>query len=493
MNVRRLISTGIVAVAALVSHLPSAFAQSGYKAYRETSDVALAGFTQYFDPKLVQPWGMASDHNPCFTYSAMACNTSAPALPVYPEVTSSDAGINANATDGRKAFWIADSDGHYVTMYSDTGAPLSSGGVQVAISVAGIPTGIVVNPYCAPVLKPSASSTTYTSACDSLVGNSVSVPFAISANGKRAAASWLTASRDGKVYAWNPGVSLTSAVAVIDDSASGADYTGITVSPDGSMIVLTDFHTGSIVVYDSAYNKVGFKYGLGTAEPLRDSAVPAGFAPSNAAFITYPGSGNPSGTHLYVTWGKQGAPYANVPEVVGPAAPTVWVNQPIFGYVSDFVLNADGTYQVRQLTVPADKLNAPWAIVLAPTNFGLDSSTAATYDLYIGNFGDGYFNVFNPATDTYVARLGENPTQIIPPANTVPGYPTVGSTTPSPVGQIIWELGMRGLAFKKVSYQVTPIPLAYDWANRLFFNANMNFKSSVPSNEWSIFGFIRPT
>lgn len=494
MNVQRLLVAGVVATSALLAHLPSASAQSGYKAYREDSDVG-PGFGQYFDSKLVQPWGMATDHNPCFVYSSMACHGNGPVIPVIPQVTSDDALINANALDAARDFWVADSDSHYVTIYDDTGVALGSGGVQLAISVAGVPTGIAVNPYCAPVLVPSGSSTIYQSACNNLVASTVSVPFAVSASGKRAAAAWLTASRDGKVYAWNPNVSATTAVPVIDDFATGADYTGLAVSPNGSMIVLADFHNGRLVAYDSAYNRINFKNSAGEIGPwnLRDNTIPAGFAPSNAVFITYPGSGNPSGTHLYVTYGKQGAPYANVPEAVGPAAPTIWSTQGIRGYVSDFTLNADGTFQVRQFAVPWDRLNAPWGIVVAPTFFGPDSSTATTTELYVGNFGDGYFNVFDAATDTYIGRLGENPTEIIPPANTVPNYPIVGTPSPSPAGRIIWEPGLRGLVFKRVLYNVTPGPTTYDWALRLFFNANIFFNATVPTNEYSIFGFIRPT
>jgi uncharacterized protein (TIGR03118 family) len=486
MNAQRLLVTGVVATAALLSHLPSARAQSGYKAYREESDVTIPGFTQYFDAKLVQPWGLATDHNPCYMFSFIPCKTNAPPYPV-----GSDATIMASVNDQRRIFWVADSDSHYVTVYDDTGAPLASGGVQLAITVPGTPTGIVVNPYCAPTLAASSTAVTYTTACNHGALGNISVPFAVAANGRRAAAEWLTASRDGRVYAWNPDVNLTGAVTVIDDYATGADYTGIAVAPDASMIVLSDFKNGALVAYDSAYNRMSFYNAEGHPRTLEDTNIPAGFAPSNATFITYPNSA--LGTHLYVTYGRKSAPYANVPEIVGPAAPTVWVNQPIAGYVSDFVLGAGGTFTVQTMTAPADKLNAPWAVTLAPTLFGVDASTSTSFDLYVGNFGDGYINVFNPATDSYVARLGEAVAEIVPPANSVPGYPTVGSTTNSPVGQLIWEPGLRGLAFKKVYYQVTPVPLSFDWANRLFFNANLNFNVTVPSNEWSIFGFIRPT
>src|SRR5438876_237643 len=47
------------------------------------------------------------------------------------------------------------------------------------------------------------------------------------------------------------------------------------------------------------------------------------------------------------------------------------------------------------------KLNAPWAMVLSPTNFGDFSS-----DLLVGNFGDGRINAFDPSSGASLGTLG---------------------------------------------------------------------------------------
>lgn len=503
--------TGVVSITAIAAHIAPAHALSGYKAYREVSDVTKAeyppGFTQYFDQKLLNVWGLAADTNPCYIYTSMTCHGNAAAPPIYPEQTSSDAAINAEATDALRTFWVVDNDSNYVTNYDDTGMALSTAGAPLAVMVAGKPTGIATNPYCAPTYAPSATSVVYTSACNTLLINStVTLPFTVKTGTVRAASTWLAAGRDGRIYGWNPNVSRNQGIVVIDDSAAGADYTGLSISPDGAMLAIADFHNGKIVTYNNAYQPVTFYDSAHNPVPLRDPSVPAGYAPSNVAFISYPAAANNTapnyypaggiitGNHLYVTYGEQKAtPFTFTPEVVGPPAPNDgYVGN--FGYVSDFTLNPDGTFSVRQFVVPSDKLNAPWGIALAPSLFGIDGTSPAGYEIYIGNFGDGYINVFDATTVTYQGRLGENVTAITPPDNTVPGYPTVGDpSSPSPVGQTLWEPGLRGLAFKPVAYQVTPIPITYDWANRLFFNANLNFTVTNPANEWSIFGFIRPT
>jgi uncharacterized protein (TIGR03118 family) len=497
-----MLAASVVVIATMGSHLPSALAQSGYKAQRESSDVTqaqFASFTQYFDQQLEMAWGIAADSNPCYVYTGLACYTSAPAPEAYPEMTSTDALVNAEATDALKVFWIAASDSQVVVLFDDTGAPVTSGGLPIMVSVGGNPTGIALNPYCAPVLDPSADAVTYTSPCNTAAPPYTSVPFAITSGGVTAPAVWLTAGRDGRIYGWNPVLDLTSAVVALDSSASGADYTGLAISPDGTSLAVTDFHNGKVSVYDSSWNPVSFQ------GPLQDPAVLAGFAPSNAAYISYPAtpaseppenfpppSQSPQGTHLYVTWAQQGVPHANVPEVVGPAAPTV-TYPGNYGFLSDFTFNDNGSYNVTSFDIPSDKLNAPWAIALAPSEYGPDSTTTAGYLLYVGNFGDGYINIIDPLADAYLGRLVENPTPIVPPADVVPGTTTVGTTPSVPAGTYIWEVGLRGFAFKKIYYQVTPVPLQYDWANRLFFNAEWHSTAANPANDFCFFGYIRPT
>jgi uncharacterized protein (TIGR03118 family) len=504
MRLKKVLSWGVLAGLALVSEARPASAITGYKAWREVSDVTLAqfpnGFTQVYDKKMEMPWGLAADHNPCYVYGSLACHSLAPAYPVWPELSATDAITNLESVSGLKVLWVADNDSNYVTLYDDNGFPISSGGQALAIENPGGPTGIALNPYCEPVRTVTAGGVAYTSACDALVADGVHVPFAITDGaGHWAPAVWLSAGQDGRIYGWNPRINPTRAVVAYDNAANHASYTGLAISPDGHTLVLADFYNRRIDAFSDAFAAVTFSTG-GAPSALVDPSLPAGYTPSNVAFISYPPPADylppqtfPSvdlGVHLYVTYGLQGPSWANVPEIVGPPAPTVYTGN--YGLANDFTMSPGGSFTVRRLNAPADKLNAPWGVALAPANFGIDSSTSSQYLFYIGNFGDGYVNVFDAASGTYVGRLGENPVPIVPPASTVPGYPTVGIDPSTPPNKVIWIPGLRGLAFKKVAYQVAPVPLYFDWANRLFFNANLQFNSTDPASEWSEFGFIRP-
>src|SRR5437763_15877443 len=57
---------------------------------------------------------------------------------------------------------------------------------------------------------------------------------------------------------------------------------------------------------------------------------------------------------------------------------------------------------VQRLIAPGGKLNAPWAIVMSPADFGPFSN-----DLLVGNFGDGTINVFDPASSAFLGTLSD--------------------------------------------------------------------------------------
>jgi len=106
-----------------------------------------------------------------------------------------------------------------------------------------------------------------------------------------------------------------------------------------------------------------------------DPALPAGFAPFNIANIC---------GHLYVAYAKQDA--GNTDDVAG--AGNGFIN--IFSY--------DGTL-IRRL-ISNGPLNSPWALALAPEDFGQFSNK-----LLVGNFGNGRINVFDPATGNFLGEL----------------------------------------------------------------------------------------
>jgi uncharacterized protein (TIGR03118 family) len=180
---------------------------------------------------------------------------------------------------------------------------------------------------------------------------------------------FLLASLDGCICGWSAGVTTTRRV---DNSGTQAVYTGLATGASGANTYLfaANFNAGTVDVFDAAYAPVN----LG-ASALIDPTLPAGYAPFNVQVI---------GTKLYVTYAKHDAPALR--ETTGAG----------LGYVS--VFNLDGTFDRR--VASGGKLNAPWGLALAPSNFGPYSGA-----LLVGNFGDGTITAFNPTTGAQLGQL----------------------------------------------------------------------------------------
>ncbi len=134
-----------------------------------------------------------------------------------------------------------------------------------------------------------------------------------------------------------------------------------------SYLYATDFHNGTVDVFDSTFTKVSL------TGSFTDPGLPSGFAPFGI---------QASGGKLYVTYAMQDA--AKHDDVPCPGC----------GFVD--VFKTDGTFVQRLVSMGA--LNSPWGLAWAPGNFGKFSS-----DLLVGNFGDGTINAFDPITG---AQLG---------------------------------------------------------------------------------------
>ena len=186
---------------------------------------------------------------------------------------------------------------------------------------------------------------------------------------------FIFSTEDGIISAWSSG---TSAITVVDKSASGKVYKGIAMATSGTSnyVYATDFHNGKVDAFDGAFYSVGM--------PFLDPTIPAGFAPFNIQNIA---------GQLYVTYAMQKSPDKHDDQSgVGN------------GYVSIF--NYDGTF-VRRFASQGT-LNSPWGIVQAPSGFGLGSN-----DILVANFGDGRINIFD-ANGNYQGQLmaGTSPLSI---------------------------------------------------------------------------------
>jgi uncharacterized protein (TIGR03118 family) len=271
-----------------------------------TSD--LAGVAPNQDPNLINPWGLAAS--------------------------------------GKGPFWAADQGSGVSTLYNGQGVPQPAG-----------------NPLVVNIPKPDGTPGGQPTG---IVSNSDS-DFQVSANGVSGTAAFIFATEDGTIAAWSPQVDRTNAIIVVDNSAAGASYTGLTqaVSSDGRTLLYAANHaTGTIDVFDSNFNPVTDLPGN-----FQDDQIPAGFTPYNIQNI---------GGRLFVTYSR------GLRSQVGDGFIDV--------YTSDGVL--------EQRLVSGGPLDDPWGLVVAPTGFGQFS-----HALLVGNVVDGHINAFDERTGAFLGEL----------------------------------------------------------------------------------------
>jgi uncharacterized protein (TIGR03118 family) len=247
-------------------------------------------------------------------------------------------------------FWLCDGGTGLSTVYSSSATAFTVSATKAIIPPAGnggntVCTGIVFN-----------STTGFT------VGTA-----------SPRAASFIFATEGGTLSGWASAVDATHAQMAVDNSASGAVYTGLalvtTTSPTAQLFA-ANFSKGTIDVFDANWKPVTLAAGAFT-----DSAIPAGYSPYNIQLL---------GASLYVTYAKLG------PDKVNAAA------GPGNGYVDVY----DTTGKLVTHLVSQGPLNAPWGIQIAPTTFGPFGG-----DLLVANFGDGTINAFNPTTGASLGAL----------------------------------------------------------------------------------------
>src|SRR3989441_4502476 len=167
-------------------------------------------------------------------------------------------GLVASATS---PWWIADNGTDRSTLYNgNTGAKLG-----LTVSVPGAPTGVVFNG---------------------------GTGFAVSKGTAAAPARFIFATEQGTVLGWNPSVAPTQAVVAIDNSAGGAVYKGLAIASTavGDRLYATNFHAGTLDVFDAGFHPV--------SAGVSDATLPPGYAPF--------GIRNLGGT-IYVTYALQNA------------------------------------------------------------------------------------------------------------------------------------------------------------------------------------------
>jgi uncharacterized protein (TIGR03118 family) len=251
-------------------------------------------------------------------------------------------------------WWVANEGTGTSTLYNTSTSPVTPDSLVVAIppgstaSAQGTPTGTVYN--------------------NSGTG------FDVSENGKTGSSVFLFDTVDGTISGWSPSVDSTNAI--IGVTNPGAIYTGLAIASDRheeTLLYAADFAKGTIDVYNQNFQSVTNLRGNFT-----DPELPAGLSPFNIQAID---------NRLYVEY----APAADV--LAGTAAP---------GEGAVDVYNADGQLLERLIRPGDTHINQPWAIAMAPTNFGSFSN-----DLLVGNFGDGTISAFRPSNGRFAGELND--------------------------------------------------------------------------------------
>lgn len=229
-------------------------------------------------------------------------------------------------------FWISDEGSGWSTLYNSNGVAKS---LQVVIpsesgAGPGSPTGIVFNG---------------------------SQDFSV----QGWPAIFLFATLDGTISGWAPQSNPNEAIMAVDNSASGAVYTGLAITnkASGNFLYAADVANNKVDMYDGNFNLV---------TSFTDSSLPAGVTPFGIQDID----------------GLVFVAFAPVDE-----SPT--------GYVDIF--REDGTL-VRQL-IAGNHLAQPWGLAVAPKNFGPLSNTL----LVSNNTNSGTINGYNLATGQFVGTV----------------------------------------------------------------------------------------
>lgn len=234
--------------------------------------------------------------------------------------------------------WISSNGGHVSNVYDKDGNMLAAR-PEVAIpsdtgATGGMPTGTVVNS------DPNTA--------DFVLSNGT-------------AGRFFFVGQDGVLSGWNP---AAGNFALKIKTTEKAGYTGLTMAQNSAgeyHLYAANFTSGKIEVWDKGFNAVNL--------PFTDPGLPSGYAPFNIQAV---------GGSLYVMYAKVG-PTGDEEHGVG------------LGYVD--VYNANGILQNRFAST--GKLNAPWGVAWAPDSFFTDDDGNPTPAILVGNFGDGYINVFD--------------------------------------------------------------------------------------------------
>jgi uncharacterized protein (TIGR03118 family) len=276
-------------------------------------------------------------------------------------------------------------------------------------------TGTIVAPP-SPVVVPNAPGGKGLSSPTGIVFNGTTDFMITNVAGKTPApASFIFATLNGTISAWNPAVTPEE-LAVNEVIENGSVFTGLTLAEAGGhhFLIAANFSKATIEVFDTNFKRLSEPGGT-----FDDDRIPWGFAPYNVQVV---------GENLVVTYAKQNAEKNAADDNCGEQC----------GFVD--VFSKRGVLVQRLENIPGG-LSAPWGVALAPQDFGFFS-----HALLIGNRFSGTIDAFNLTDGKFLGNLLD-----------ASGTPIVIS-------------GLWGLEFdNRASNQANPSP-----GPALFFSAGIN-------------------
>jgi uncharacterized protein (TIGR03118 family) len=199
--------------------------------------------------------------------------------------------------------------------------------------------------------------------------------FVIAENGISAPSRFLFVSENGTISGWTTVVDPTSALLVVDNSSTGAVYTGLALATDPtghSFLYAADFSHGTIDVFDQDFRPV--------VRPgsFQDPNLPDGYAPFNVQNIN---------NLLFVTYAQQDEDRSEAVAGTG------------YGFID--VYDTAGSLIRRFASQGA--LDSPWGLALARADFGTFGGA-----LLVGNNGDGHINAYDPGSGAFLGHLADD-------------------------------------------------------------------------------------
>lgn len=189
--------------------------------------------------------------------------------------------------------------------------------------------------------------------------------FNVTENGKSGPSAFIFDTENGTIEGWAPSVDFNKTIVAFNGS-KGSSYKGLALDPASGHLFAADFTKNQIQVFDNTFKLINH---------FTDTTLPKRYAPFNVAVL----NGN-----LYVAFAKRKPGSIDEVDKLGD------------GYID--VFSTSGTLMTQ--LVKGNPLDAPWGMTIAPSSFG-----SVAGDLLVGNFGNGWINVFNPTTGANMGWL----------------------------------------------------------------------------------------